>query len=505
MTTEHQHVTKLFGPPGTGKTTSLVSMIEKELVAGTDPKRVALFTFTRSSAQEARGRVQQHLGLSDGDTQLYRTIHSTAFATTGASRDQMITDKHMQELGNALRVDFHLGKPMDLEDTPLISTDEFKGNQMLAMHHLARVRRVPYREVYRAAEDVDIGWFEFDRFCRTYHDYKQDTGMLDFTDLLETYLDVGRPLDLDVAYIDEAQDLSALQWDVVHKMTAKAKRVVVAGDDDQAIYHWNGADVDRLINLKADTTVVLNQSYRLPQLVADYAKQQTHYIKNRQPKEWSARPVRGVVAYHSDLDSIDMSTGSWLILFRANYMIRESEQQVRDLGVVYTVHGRSVAEPGQAAVFWERLRKGSSILLREAKVVVKYIQAAKDLKTWLNRTDHQEITAGDFIQHGVTVAPTWFDALTRMTVDQREWVRSVVRHSGGRPFFEPARIDLTTIHASKGRQADHVVLFTGMPRKVLDAAEREPDHERRTWYVGLTRARESLHLIDPGIGNLFIK
>jgi DNA helicase II / ATP-dependent DNA helicase PcrA len=499
-----QHITKLFGPPGTGKTTTLVSMIEKELTAGTDPKRVALFTFTRSAANEARQRVQSRLGLSDGDTQLYKTIHSTAFQSLGASRDQMITDKHLKELGEALRVDFHMGHP-DLDDTPYIVMDDLKGNQMLAMHHLARVRRVSPKDIYRSAEDIDIGWFEFDRFCRTYHDYKQDTGMIDFTDLLETYLDVGRHLDLDVAYIDEAQDLSALQWDVIHRMTSRAKRVIVAGDDDQAIYHWNGADVERLIRLKANDTVVLNQSYRLPQMIADYAKQQTDFIKNRQPKEWKARPVRGVVAYHSDLESIDMSQGTWLVLFRANYMIRECEQQVRDLGVVYTIHGRSVAEPGQAAVLWEYLRKGKALPIRDAKLVAKYIQTAKELKLWLGKTDKQEIVATDFLQRGVVVDVPWFDALTRMTVDQREWVRSVVRHSGGRVFFEPARIDLTTIHASKGRQADHVVLFTGMPRKVLDAAEREPDHERRTWYVGLTRARESLHLVDPGIGSLFIK
>ena len=43
--------------------------------------------------------------------------------------------------------------------------------------------------------------------------------------------------------VDEAQDLTPLQWDMVVKLALNADKVYIAGDDDQAIYEWNGADV----------------------------------------------------------------------------------------------------------------------------------------------------------------------------------------------------------------------------------------------------------------------
>ena len=44
--------------------------------------------------------------------------------------------------------------------------------------------------------------------------------------------------------VDEAQDLTPLQWDMVVKIASAVDRVYIAGDDDQAIYEWNGADVN---------------------------------------------------------------------------------------------------------------------------------------------------------------------------------------------------------------------------------------------------------------------
>ena len=65
--------------------------------------------------------------------------------------------------------------------------------------------------------------------------------------MLEQFLIKGDIPTLDVMFVDEAQDLSPLQWAVVRKLAERAKRIYVAGDDDQAIYKWAGADVDYLI------------------------------------------------------------------------------------------------------------------------------------------------------------------------------------------------------------------------------------------------------------------
>ena len=50
-----------------------------------------------------------------------------------------------------------------------------------------------------------------------------------------------------VVFIDEAQDLSPIQWMMYDILKSNAEDVYLAGDDDQAIYAWAGADVDRFI------------------------------------------------------------------------------------------------------------------------------------------------------------------------------------------------------------------------------------------------------------------
>ena len=58
-------------------------------------------------------------------------------------------------------------------------------------------------------------------------------------------------------FIDEALDLSPLQWKLYDILKQKSKDVYLAGDDDQAILHWAGADVSRFINEPAKKEKVL--------------------------------------------------------------------------------------------------------------------------------------------------------------------------------------------------------------------------------------------------------
>ena len=67
---------------------------------------------------------------------------------------------------------------------------------------------------------------------------------LDFTDMVQRYITDGLVIPFKVLMVDEAQDLTPLQWDMVVKIAEAVDRVYIAGDDDQAIYEWNGADVN---------------------------------------------------------------------------------------------------------------------------------------------------------------------------------------------------------------------------------------------------------------------
>ena len=88
----------------------------------------------------------------------------------------------------------------------------------------------------------------------------------------------------DLCFLDEAQDLSPLQWDIAHLIEQKTNRMYCAGDDDQAIYRWAGADVDHFIKLDGPSET-LSKSYRIPSVVHGIAERISNRIKNRYPKE----------------------------------------------------------------------------------------------------------------------------------------------------------------------------------------------------------------------------
>ena len=75
--------------------------------------------------------------------------------------------------------------------------------------------------------------------------YKNNYKLYDFNDIINNVLD--KVPEFDVVFIDEAQDLSPLQWKLYDKLKEKSKDVYLAGDDDQAIFAWAGADVNRFI------------------------------------------------------------------------------------------------------------------------------------------------------------------------------------------------------------------------------------------------------------------
>ena len=75
-----------------------------------------------------------------------------------------------------------------------------------------------------------------------------------------------------VIFIDEAQDLSPLQWKLYDRLKEQADDIYLAGDDDQAIFAWAGADVNRFINEKADKERVLKYSKRISRAVQEQSE-----------------------------------------------------------------------------------------------------------------------------------------------------------------------------------------------------------------------------------------
>ena len=94
--------TTIFGPPGTGKTTKLISIVKQELEDGTRPEDIAFVSFSRKAADEARTRASAALSMNPDQMVWFRTLHSMAFQYQGLSGRQVLKGNDFTQLGQIL-------------------------------------------------------------------------------------------------------------------------------------------------------------------------------------------------------------------------------------------------------------------------------------------------------------------------------------------------------------------------------------------------------------------
>ena len=88
----------------------------------------------------------------------------------------------------------------------------------------------------------------------------------------------------------------------------------------------------------------------------------------------------------------------------------------------------------------------------------------------------------------------WHHALDKVSENKSLYVKTMLQRDKTM-LTTPPRIKLSTIHGSKGGEADHVMLLTDLSKKTEDKLLSNIDSERRVFYVGATRAKKSLHII----------
>ena len=137
----------------------------------------------------------------------------------------------------------------------------------------------------------------------------------------------------DVVFIDEAQDLSNMQWDMAKTIWNKTQDSFIAGDDDQAIFRWAGADVDSFIAQKG-LMMPLKQSYRIPAKVHNLAMELINRIKEL-IKPICPKTHQGSLSRHDDFEQVNMSSGEWLVLARTKYMLDQLEPTLYLNGYYY--------------------------------------------------------------------------------------------------------------------------------------------------------------------------
>lgn len=482
----------VLGPPGTGKTTYLLNKAEQFLESGVRPEKLGYVAFTKKAANEALTRAVEKFGYDPDELTYFRTLHSLCYYWLGLGRSDVMARSNLRDFSKTIGE--RIGSAWDGENLMALKT---KGDSMLFLENMARNRRIGFREQWNGA-DSNISWLHFEWFVKNYTRYKEANFLIDYTDMLEMFLDAKGSPRLDVLIVDEAQDLSALQWKCVEKLAENVETVYIAGDDDQAIYRWAGADVEHFIDLKGKITY-LDQSYRVPRKVHDLALGVVKRIGNRKEKVWQPKKEEGTVNYHTSFEHVDISSGDWLFLARNNYLLNAVEEHLKLSGRVYQKGNKSsVSENLITAIRdWEKLRKGDSIEAARVRKIYGYMKVGKGVKrgykTLKTVRDDLNLNLTELkADHGLLVDCIWHECFDLIGNTQREYVISCLRH--GEKLFS-SKIRLNTIHASKGGECENVVLLTDLANKTWEELYRNPDNECRAFYVGVTRTMENLHIV----------
>ena len=467
--------------------------MEEELARGVRPERLAFVSFTKKAVGEAAARATEKFNLAPRELPYIRTIHSLAYRLLGITQGEMMQHKHWAELGGALGYTF--SRHADMNDG-MAPTGRERGDLLRFIEQLARARCVtPAQQIRDSREEVTPQ--ELARYLSTLENFKRDAGVMDFTDLLERYVNEGAPAPVDVAIIDEAQDLSRLQWKLIKRAFAGAQRIYVAGDDDQAIFTWSGADVDTFLGLKGEREV-LATTHRLPRHIYGYSQMIVSRLSRRFEKKATPRPESGALHRLSNWQQAPVADGSWMLLARNSHMLTPIKEWLHGEGLPYaTAFGSSVdAKHLRAIITWEKLRKGEAQPSSAVRDVYELMEVARGHKTLPKVEADTLLTLAELrASHGCLTDAPWFESLAKIPQRDRVYYQAIKRR--GESLARTPRIYVGTIHSVKGGEADNVLLLPDMTQRTWDGYERDRDAEHRTFYVGATRAKQALWLAEP--------
>lgn len=472
----------------THNTRRLIEEVSKELETRR-PEELAFVTFTRKGAEEGLRRVCSKLMFEPEDLPYFRTLHSLTFHALNLKGNQMFgrldQRKFNKEFGyNVNRCEVDTGKVAATTDSLYLDFYDMERSGALTSKQLA---------------EADIEKAYYNQIVQDYEAYKAREEKVDFFDCLIKYVENGEALPVKVAMIDEAQDITALQWKVIDKAFRKAEKIIIAGDDKQSIYAYSGARPDFLIQLSKQFPVEhLSKSYRIPYSVYKLSVAITNFIgeKTEQKAEPRMENGEGMIMQLNELDRIinfidedciknDPDKTAWYILARNNCFLEEPKKVLEEALIPYwTADGFFM---------------GGEIMKRLKDYENFKMEGYRDPK---KKEDFQrKFGIEDFTQPFTE---------TNLFTEGRKWVyASYIEKYGLKKLEEMCKwnpqVLVSTIHHVKGGECQNCAIMLDTTRKTKGNVFENIDEELRILYVGVTRAKENLFLIDSKNGEGYDK
>ena len=502
----HKKTIKIYGPPGTGKTFTLIERILKRyLKKGVPPERIAFISFTNKAVNTAIDRALSTFPQ-------YTIENFTRFKTLHKYCRRYFKEE-IFDIKNCM-IDFALQEKILKHSDRRLEDDEFiYKDWSLSIYDKARNMMIDPIKVFKhesyKRDNIDV----FQRKISTYEHYKKDS-FIDFTDMIEKAIDEVDFPPLDVLILDEAQDFTPLQWSVIFKMSRNTKRIYLAGDDDQGIYQWNGADSKYFTTYFPGRKVVLRKTRRFGEAIHHFTEIIRRGIMNSEEKQYEPTSKKGAVKRYLSFREIDFNQdGTWYILGRVNRVVNELRMSAKEAGLYFGDNKGNKSfdrKQWQAIKAWTAISNGKIINKADAEIMYKYIRdiekdAFRTEKFWMGEPDFKTYNFESLKEWcGLSISDEkknkewWWILRRNFTSRQKIYFIRLLKRYGQKQLNEEPQIIIDTIHSVKGGEADHVVLASKNDYASDFNRKNKEDQsgERKVYYTGASRAKDTLHILS---------
>ncbi|AMM20307.1 ATP-dependent DNA helicase [Frondihabitans sp. PAMC 28766] len=508
----------LLAGAGTGKTRAITHRIAYGVATGVyAPGRVMALTFTSRSAAELRGRLRP---LGAGSVAA-RTFHSAALSqlryfwpqTMGGTMPQLLDSKAklVAHAAETLRLRLDTASLRDLS-----GEIEWRKVSRLTMEEYAAA--LPTRSLPQSVSpDAAVALHQ------AYEDVKDERRQLDFEDvllatagMLELEPRVAQQVHEQYRFfvVDEYQDVSPLQQDLLDLWLGDRNDLCVVGDASQTIYSFAGASAEYLLGFGSrydDATVLrLEQNYRSSRPIVETANQ----LMRGRPGALHLHPVadepgprprvadfvsdsaeaRAVAESIADEIRQGAAPESVAVLYRVNIQAAALERALADVGVSTRVHGSSrffdLREVKQALM----MLKGAAVSIVNEPLFKTVSDVLRSLG-WTQEPPEQRGAVRDRWESLNALMGLAEQAGEGTTL--RQFVDELFARQAGQHEPTMSAVTLATLHSAKGLEWPSVYIVGlsegTLPISYATTAEGI-DEERRLLYVGITRARSRLRL-----------
>lgn len=522
----------IWGLPGTGKTTQLISELHNHIQDKADLGNVCFCTYTKRMGSVIEERVVKKYSLSADEAKdlltYYGTIHRVCNRLRGHS-SRVVTE--------SLKKDFcdTYGYPTsdNGKDSNKVA-DSSLGGRFFKIRTWLINNMVTKTGFKRHPDSMHITEEMFLRINKKYEAWKNETNLIDFDDMLVDVFNNRIPLGVDIFFLDEFQDITPLQYEIYKMWSKECKKVIIAGDPYQSIYSFMGGSPNffeaEMENAKKEKNLlILPHSYRLPKASWDFAKniaRRNGIVPKLTCKDAGFAPKK---INSSDLFKYINSNKKTFILARARYMCKIASDDLTTLGIphtcgiagsggwtererniyncIYKMQGKKgiITNEEMLAFFQLFKRRFISLPKNKEKMRENLPETCSPVKAMNFFVDNEietqttlfdnfaDLPSQPKISDIILSSPFSSKYILKKKISEKQ--EEKINHSltSYKKILTDTLPHISTIHGAKGDECDDTFLFGDLTYKSYINMGKE---ENNLFFVGATRHKENLYIIE---------